>query len=237
MTSALAIDTTSDFLSLALLRTGEPVASHYENCGARMNRTLLGTLDEMLRQAGMTVPDLDVILVARGPGSFTGTRVGLALARSFAQIAGTPLIGVDTLQLLAAQTDPGNLGGRFHALLQCTRNEIYHAPFRWRDGQPEMLQPEMLQSIALHPIDDLHTVVGNEPVVLRRHDGVHGGPDPRLEGLTRAALCHPHPDGARLLAVGMPLYQANPRGPYPPAEPIYLKSAAFRTWKPGPEAP
>ena len=227
MTSALAIDTTSDSLSLALLRCGEPAGSHYERCGARMNRTLLGTLDRMLRQAGMDVPGLDVILVARGPGSFTGTRVGLALARSFGQITGTPLIGVDTLHLLAAQTDPGTLGERFHALLQCTRSEIYHAPFRWRDGQPEMLQP-----IALHPIDDLQSVVGNEPVVLRRHDGVHGGPHPRLEGLTRAELRHPHPDGPRLLAVGIPLYQANPRGPFPPAEPIYLKPEAFRKWKP-----
>ena len=106
MTHALAIDTTSQVLSLALMKDDRPAGQIYDAVGNSMNRTILNVIDGMLKEAALTTNDLDVIIAARGPGSFTGTRIGLALARSFAQVLGLPLVGVDSLRLLAAQAAP-----------------------------------------------------------------------------------------------------------------------------------
>lgn len=230
MTRALAIDTTSDVLSLGVRNGDGPLHQVYERCGAAMNRRLLTTIDALLGEAGLAPAALDVVLVARGPGSFTGTRMGLAVARSFAQVAGTALVGVDTLALLAAAVDPAQAPPRGHALLRCTRREVYLATYAWDNGIPRREG-----EIALLPLPDLLAAVGTTPVVLREHDGVHGGPDPRLEALRPLALRHAAPDAALLMDVGLALFDQG--GPFPPAPPIYLKSAAFRTWQPRQEAP
>jgi tRNA threonylcarbamoyladenosine biosynthesis protein TsaB len=225
----LGIDTTSDYMSLALHVDGAAVDSRYELRSARMNAVLLPTIGEMLAGAGLAARDLDVIVVARGPGSFTGTRLGLAVALTFAQVLGTPLIGVDTLQVLAAQTD-SSVTGTFHALLHCTRSEVYHAPFRWSsDRLPESQQPMALEHIARIP-----ELVGDAPVVLRRHDGLRPlRPELQaaLDGLRRALLRYAEPDALRLLAVGLPRYEAQPQGPFDAVQPLYLKSEAFRRWE------
>ena len=229
MTRALAIDTTSDYMSLALHVDGDVVDSRYELSGARMNAALLPTIGAMLATAGLTPRALDVIVVAQGPGSFTGTRLGLAVALTFAQVLGTPLLGVDTLHVLAAQTEP-SLAGTFHALLHCTRSEVYHAPFRWTaHGLPEAQAPIALEHIARLPL-----LLGAAPVVLRRHDGLRplrADAQAALDGLRRAPLRHAAPDALRLLAVGLPRYRARPAGPFPAVQPLDLKPEAFRRWE------
>ncbi|MBI3991863.1 MAG: tRNA (adenosine(37)-N6)-threonylcarbamoyltransferase complex dimerization subunit type 1 TsaB [Candidatus Lambdaproteobacteria bacterium] len=229
MTRALAIDTTSDYMSLALHVDDASVGSRYELSGARMNAALLPAIGDMLDAAGLTPRALDVIVVARGPGSFTGTRLGLAVALTFAQVLGTPVVGVDTLQVLAAQTEP-SLAGTFHALLHCTRSEVYHAPFRWTAaGLPEAQAPT-----ALDPIARMPQLIGAAPVVLRRHDGLRPlRPEAQaaLDSLRRAPLRHAQPDALRLLAVGLPRYLSRPAGPFPAVQPLYLKSEAFRRWE------
>jgi tRNA threonylcarbamoyladenosine biosynthesis protein TsaB len=222
--TALAIDTTSHCLSLALMKEGRTAARHYSAAGTEMNRTLLQVIDGLMREAGMAPEQLELIIAARGPGSFTGTRIGLALARSFAQLRRLPLIGVDTLGLLAAQAEPED-GLRFHAVLNCTRDEVYHAPFLMGpDG------PEALGEIAVSTFASLPEKIGAEPVVLRRFPPEQPGHDDAVAALRRLPLRHAHPDAALLLEQGMRIFRAG--APFPPAEPIYLRPEAFRKWKP-----
>ncbi|MCH7477857.1 MAG: tRNA (adenosine(37)-N6)-threonylcarbamoyltransferase complex dimerization subunit type 1 TsaB [SAR324 cluster bacterium] len=223
MTTALALDTTSDYLSVALHQEGRPAASHYAPAGTRTTATIFGVIEELLAGAGLAPEALEVFIVARGPGSFTGTRIGLAVAKTFARVLGCPLIGVDTLQLLAAQTEPVE-ERPFHALLNCVRDEAYHAPYRWRDGRLESLGP-----IALGTFASLAPQIGEAPVMLRRFEP--GGPG-HEEALGRFNLLtprHPFPDGELLLRAGLEFFASD--GPRPPADPIYLKSEAFRKWK------
>ncbi|MBI4084032.1 MAG: tRNA (adenosine(37)-N6)-threonylcarbamoyltransferase complex dimerization subunit type 1 TsaB [Candidatus Lambdaproteobacteria bacterium] len=230
MTNALALDTTSDMLSLALLKAGRPAASHYAPCGTRTAQVALEVIDGLLRSAGLELGRLDVLVVARGPGSFTGTRIGLAIALTLGQVTGRPVIGVDSLHVLAAQTGPAD-PRTFHVVLNCVRDEAYHAPFRWEGGRLRCLAP-----IALDRLESIAAQVGAAPVVVRRFEPVARGGEGRggealLAALTPMALRHPQPDGLRLLAVGLPLYLERPGGPFPRVEPIYLKSEAFRTWQ------
>ncbi|MEE8434668.1 MAG: tRNA (adenosine(37)-N6)-threonylcarbamoyltransferase complex dimerization subunit type 1 TsaB [bacterium] len=240
----LAVDTTSDFLSLAVMKDGAPGDAPYEALGRRMAREILPRIDALLKGAGLKAGDLDLLLVARGPGSFTGTRIGMGVAQTFAQVLEIPLLGVDTLTLLAAQTDPAE-SRPFHVVLNCARDEVYHARFRWRDGVAEMEG-----AITLRQLETLAPEIGGAPVMLRRfgrEDGrilenetvakpvinPRGDPDTetRFAALNQVSPCHPRPDGKRLLAVGVPRFLAHREGPWPPVLPLYLKSEAFRTWQ------
>jgi tRNA threonylcarbamoyl adenosine modification protein YeaZ len=225
MTHALAIDTTSDYLSLALLKADQPVGSHYALCGVEAAKRIFAEIDALLVGAELAPRDLDLLVVAVGPGSFTGTRIGLAVARTFGQVLNRPVIGVNTLQLIAAQTEPGR-DPVFHALLHCARDEVYHAPFRWSEGGPEPLG-----AIGMATFAELPALVGEAPVVLRRFDpNAKDGAD-AMARLRHLPLRHPFPDGLLLLEQGLARFRSRPGGPFPPADPIYLKSEAFRKWK------
>lgn len=240
MTHALAIDTTSDYLSLAVLRAGQPAGSHYALCGTAIARTILQRIEALLDGAELAPEALDVLFVGCGPGSFTGTRIGMSVALTLARVLGRPVLGVDALSILAAQTDP-DLRGTFHVLLNCVRDEVYHAPFRWRESEVEALAPIRLTTAPLAAAE-----IGRAPCVVHRFAPAQPEPaaqsagwlalEALLAGLTPAPLRHAQPDALRLLAVGLPRYLARPGGPFEPPAPVYLKSEAFRTWRPEREA-
>jgi tRNA threonylcarbamoyladenosine biosynthesis protein TsaB len=85
----LAFDTATDRATSALVADGEVL-------GERVSRasTLLEALDALLRQAGAHAAELDALAVGIGPGSFTGTRIGLAAARGLALALDLPVAGV-----------------------------------------------------------------------------------------------------------------------------------------------
>src|SRR5262245_58954578 len=93
----LAFDTATEVATSALVRDGEVL-------GERVSRavTLLEDVDALLRQAGASVSDLDRLVVGLGPGSFTGVRIGLAVARGLALSLDLRGAGVSTLDALAA---------------------------------------------------------------------------------------------------------------------------------------
>ncbi|MDH4224399.1 MAG: tRNA (adenosine(37)-N6)-threonylcarbamoyltransferase complex dimerization subunit type 1 TsaB [Deltaproteobacteria bacterium] len=224
--NVVAIDTTSDYLSLALQKNGIPVGNHYSLCGRKTNQWLFQELHTLLEGAQMTPGELDLVVVAAGPGSFTGTRMGMGAALSFGQVLGVPVIGVDTLCLLAGQTQPTE--GLFHALLHCTRDEVYQAAYRW---QGEELIPA--GNIQMELIENLGDLIGQEPVVWRSLFPDMLSPDQTgiLNGFPQRALRHPFPDGLRLLEAGLARWHSR-KGPIPPPRPIYLKSEAIRKWTP-----
>lgn len=96
----LAFDTATDVATSALVDDGEVL-------GERFSRavTLLEDIDALLRQAGAHPSDLEGLAVGIGPGSFTGTRIGLAVARGLALARDLPAAGVSTLDALAAGAD------------------------------------------------------------------------------------------------------------------------------------
>jgi tRNA threonylcarbamoyl adenosine modification protein YeaZ len=229
--NALALDTSSEMLSLALLREGALAGAEYEALGRRTTQEILPRIARLLAGAGLTPRDLDVLVVGRGPGSFTGTRIGMAVALTFAQVTGRPLVGVDALRLLASLAEPG-AGEAFPVLLNCARDEVYVARYRWRGGA---LARET--GMALRPLASLLPELEGEPVVLRRFApgaGTRPETEAAFAALARRPLRHAQPDGVRLLAAGLGRYLAQPGRAWRRVEPIYLKSEAFRTWRPAP---
>jgi tRNA threonylcarbamoyl adenosine modification protein YeaZ len=226
MTHALAIDTTSDYLSLGIVRDDQLVESHYALCGTRIARTILPEIERLLDHAGLKPDILDVFIVNRGPGSFTGTRIGMSVALTLGKVLGKPVIGVDSLKVLAAQVDP-SLTGPFHVLLNCARDEVYYAAYQWQDARIEALCDIRLTSMDLAVRE-----AGDAPSLLRRFNPTNNAQAP----LVPAPLRQAQPDANCLVQVGLGEFAAHTGTVFETPAPIYLKSEALRTWRSAPGA-
>jgi tRNA threonylcarbamoyl adenosine modification protein YeaZ len=110
----LAFDTATDVATSALVSDGEVLGER-----ASLAATLLEDVDALFRQASARPRDLDALVVGTGPGSFTGTRVGIAVARGLALALGVEGAGVSTLDALAAGSE-GAL-----PLIDARRGEVF----------------------------------------------------------------------------------------------------------------
>jgi tRNA threonylcarbamoyladenosine biosynthesis protein TsaB len=139
----LAFDTATDVAASALVDDGEVL-------GERFSRavTLLQDVDALLRQAGAHPSDLEALAVGVGPGSFTGTRIGLAVARGLALARDLPAAGVSTLAALAAGADGAA------PVIDARRSEVFVAG-------PAVLPPDAL------PFEPGTTCVGDGAIRYR----------------------------------------------------------------------
>lgn len=126
MTNLLALDASTDTLSLAVTRGAQQWVSTSPG-GAQASASALPLLLDLLRQAGLAPADLHAVVLGRGPGSFTGVRTACALAQGLALGAGCPVLPVDSLLALAEEARHQHGATRVAALLDARMDEIYAA--------------------------------------------------------------------------------------------------------------
>ena len=112
----LAFDTATDVATAALLGEGDVLGERTSE-----PRRLLVALDELLREAGVERGELDALVAGTGPGSFTSTRIGLAVAQGLGLALGIPAAGVSTLDALASA------GELVVPVLDARRREVFVA--------------------------------------------------------------------------------------------------------------
>ncbi|MEN8098472.1 MAG: tRNA (adenosine(37)-N6)-threonylcarbamoyltransferase complex dimerization subunit type 1 TsaB [Chloroflexota bacterium] len=129
----LAIDTATRVLSLAL-HDGDRVVGELTWQSANYHTVeLTPSVAAMLQQAAITPSDLKAVAVAIGPGSYTGLRIGLAVAKGLALAHSIPLIGVPTLDIVVAPI--GKEERPLQAVLQAGRSRICTCCYHWQDGK------------------------------------------------------------------------------------------------------
>ena len=99
----LAIDTSTDTASLALAQDGEILAELTWRCQQNHTTQLLPNLAHLLKQNNLDMKTADCIIVARGPGSYNGLRVGISTAKGLAFSLDIPIVGISTLEAEAYQ--------------------------------------------------------------------------------------------------------------------------------------
>ncbi len=121
----LGIDTALAACSAALSCDGEVLARRFEPMTRGHAERLFPMIGELCAEAGLGLTDVDRIAVTVGPGSFTGTRTGLAAARGIALAARCPAVGVTTLRTVAAGVPEAPADGRIGVLFDARRGVFY----------------------------------------------------------------------------------------------------------------
>lgn len=99
-TRILAIDTATEACSVAVWNQGE-IHALFELCPREHTQRILPMVQQVLAESGLALNQLDALAFGRGPGSFTGVRIGIGIAQGLALGADLPMIGVSTLQTMA----------------------------------------------------------------------------------------------------------------------------------------
>jgi tRNA threonylcarbamoyladenosine biosynthesis protein TsaB len=97
----LAFDTSTTHAALAIARTDGATFVALPDPAHRHGRSLLPAVRDLVRDAGLKLAALDVFAVGLGPGSYTGLRIGLTAAKTLAYALGRPLVGLDSLEVIA----------------------------------------------------------------------------------------------------------------------------------------
>jgi tRNA threonylcarbamoyl adenosine modification protein YeaZ len=172
MSKVLAIDTSTSRTSVAIIENGTVLYSGY-----RDGATAHGPSLPALVQEALAVSDVDQVVVGMGPGPFTGLRVGIAFAQSFALAREIPVRGVCSLDAIATQISDDD----FIITVDARRKEVYWARYTngVRVGQPAVNFPADVTGAPIHAdlFPDMVSLVnlkGNitEPIYLRRPDAV-----------------------------------------------------------------
>jgi tRNA threonylcarbamoyladenosine biosynthesis protein TsaB len=123
----LAIETASPTASAALVDAAGVLASRTLRAPMRHLEWLAAAIEGMLRDVGAGPENVNAVAVGRGPGGFTGLRIGIATAAAWARARGVPLLGVETLEVLACASAAT---GVVLALLDAHRGEVAAALYR-----------------------------------------------------------------------------------------------------------
>lgn len=134
----LALETSTPFFSLALAR-GEEVLWEHGEAGTSFSARLFPLLADALRSLGLGPGEVGAVAVGRGPGSYTGLRLGMTVAKGWALERGIPLLAPGTLELLAYQAGPR--AGPVAALLPLRSGQVWRALYRWSGGELEEVLP------------------------------------------------------------------------------------------------
>jgi tRNA threonylcarbamoyladenosine biosynthesis protein TsaB len=133
----LALDTTHEHGSLALVRGEETLEEELLHEPSGFSKILLGRLEALLARHGVKPADIDCFAAAAGPGSFTGVRVGLACIKGLAEALGKPAIAVSNLEALARfGTAPLRA-----VLIDARRGDIFGAVY---DSAGKLVCPEVV---------------------------------------------------------------------------------------------
>lgn len=211
----LALDTSTEFLSVALQCGGRTLARHF-HAGQSHSQQILPTVRELLDEANADTGDLHAIVFGAGPGSFTGLRIGCGVAQGLAYGASLPVLGISTLMALAEASGHS----RVVACLDARMGEVYHAVYE-RNGagwltvmQPGLYKPDQLPAIEGY---DWAGVGNGWAVYADQLHGCYGG----QIGVT---MPEQYPEARAMLTLALPQLEAGQGVPAAEAAPVYIRN-------------
>ncbi len=142
----LAFETSAKAASVALLEDNTLLGESYQNTGLTHSQTLMVMAEDLLKQCGKTVSDLDAVAVAEGPGSFTGVRIGVAASKGLAWGRELPCYGVSTLEAMALSL--GAWQGYICPCMDARRSQVYNAVFYVNQGELQRIQEDRAIALA-----------------------------------------------------------------------------------------
>lgn len=160
----LSIDTSSNLCSVALLEDNQTIEELIIDDNRTHSQNLMPLVQDLFVKTNIGLPDIDLIACNKGPGSFTGIRIGIATAKAIAEVAGIPAIGISSLDCLAYNVPDAS--GVICSLIDANNNQVYCAVF---DNQFNLISQYVADDITcvvplLQNYSDI-TFVGNGSTV------------------------------------------------------------------------
>lgn len=141
----LAIEFASERRSVALVENGR-VLGRAEETGGR-NARAFALIEQALTQAGWQREDIERIAIGLGPGSYAGIRGAIALAQGWEVARGISLVGINTVECLAAQAVAEGITGHITIAIDAQRNEFYCATYEITNGTASCVEPLRIVSL------------------------------------------------------------------------------------------
>ncbi|MBD8034780.1 tRNA (adenosine(37)-N6)-threonylcarbamoyltransferase complex dimerization subunit type 1 TsaB [Solibacillus merdavium] len=123
----LGIETANAPLSVAIVNENKVLAEVVQNIKLTHSVGAMPAIEEVIKKAGLLPADIEAIAVSEGPGSYTGVRIGVTLAKTFAWSLKKPLVGVSSLKVLAANASTSNYA--ICSLIDARRQNVYAAVY------------------------------------------------------------------------------------------------------------
>lgn len=140
----LGIETATKICSVAIT-DGEKLLALKEEGGEYSHAEKLnGFIDECLKQANVTLQQIDAVAVSKGPGSYTGLRIGVSTAKGLCYALKKPLISVDTLQAMALSMSLDNDFDLYVPMIDARRMEVYTAVFNVDNNKEEDISAKII---------------------------------------------------------------------------------------------
>ena len=129
----LAIDTSNYVLGISLIDQEKVIGEYITNLKKNHSVRVMPAIEYLMKECEIVPGDLTKIIVAKGPGSYTGVRIGVTIAKSLAWSLQIPLVGVSSLE--ARQPRRGAiLKGEFFPLFDARRGQIYTGLYQFKEG-------------------------------------------------------------------------------------------------------
>lgn len=135
----LAVDTSSLVATVAVMNEEKLLGEYTINSPMTHSGKLMPIIEELLSTLDLSMGDIDYIAVSRGPGSFTGVRIGIATVKGLAHVRNIPIVGVSSLEGLAYNIPYGE--ELICPIMDARRNQVYTGVYKWIDyGLKEVVE-------------------------------------------------------------------------------------------------
>jgi tRNA threonylcarbamoyladenosine biosynthesis protein TsaB len=231
----LAFDTATPWGRFALARDGEPLAYQPHNVMGSYADALLPVMETLLSEQNLQLGDVDALAVTRGPGSFTGVRIGVAMSKALAYALDVPLTAVSTLEAMAAAMFLEHAEREWAVpSLDARRGEVYAGVFRRRGDWVEAVEAQAGRSVdqwwervvAAVPDPDAPCYAGSgTPLLLGEGEALRPELQAKGEPVLRSwSAGHPATAPALALAASLASSPLDPIDPFA-LTPLYLRAS------------
>jgi tRNA threonylcarbamoyladenosine biosynthesis protein TsaB len=225
---ALGIDTSTSCGSVGLIENNEVISEYLLNIPVTHSERLLGAIEFVLREARCPIEQIEGWVIALGPGSFTGLRIGVSTVKGLAFATGKPVAGISTLDVLASEIAPTSC--LICPILDARKKEVYTAFYRY--GERDSLRRQSkYQAI---PPEDLVRKIKEQTIFVG--EGVGTYRDFLLNRLGSFAILPSAPfhvsHGSMVAKLGMELLRKGESLNLPAFSPLYVRpSEAEMKWQ------
>jgi len=228
----LAIDASTEACSVALQVNGK-IYSRYDLCPQSHSLQLLPMVDEVLKEAGIKLSQCDGLIFGRGPGSFTGVRIGVGVAQGLAFAADLPVVGVSSLQAMAQLAFIKHQQTNVLAVIDARMGEVYNGYFVLDENN--IMQEQLLADNSAEAVTKPELV--SERLINTIVDPVYGvgtGWDAYPEPLSMLKVNQGEPDvlfpsAEAMLVIGEAALKRGEGVAAEDAQPVYVRDTV--SWK------